>query len=163
LTIRDLLLHRPGFARHEELWHLSSASRSVLVKKFYDLKPEKPLRDVFQYSHMSYHLLAYLVDQVSGMSWKQYVSRNIFTPLEFKNSSFKADGLINSLNHSQPFIKSDNIVQQVPIREIGVSGGFNSSVKDLSSLLQLFLNNGKFNKTQLIHEKMVSEMLEPIL
>lgn len=161
LTFKDLILHRSGYARHEEIWHLSSLPRKELISNWSNLTPEKPLRDLFQYSEMSYHLLCYLVDEISETSWEEYVANRIFMPLGFQHSSFGSSGLTHSSNFSDPFIKLEDSIKQVGVRRIGVAGAVNSSVLDLSRLLQLFLNQGSLEDQQILPQTAIEQLIEP--
>jgi D-alanyl-D-alanine carboxypeptidase len=45
----------------------------------------------FQYSNSNYVLLGHIVELASGMSWNQYIERNIFKPAGMEHSSFMED------------------------------------------------------------------------
>ncbi|QGQ99465.1 class A beta-lactamase-related serine hydrolase [Paenibacillus psychroresistens] len=40
----------------------------------------------FEYCNAGYHMLAFLVEEITGISFKQYLSENIFTPLGFSHT-----------------------------------------------------------------------------
>lgn len=161
LTFKDLMLHRSGFSRHEEIWLFSTEPRDSLVSKWSKLTPDKPFRSVYQYSEMSFHTLCYVIEQVVNTSWEDYVQSTLFQPLGFQHTSFGPLGLSNSASYSNPFIKIKDTISQVQIREIGVAGSLNSSIIDLSKLVQLFLNNGSFKNNRILSKESVENVIEP--
>lgn len=161
LSIKDLMLHRTGFARHEEIWHLSTLPRKALVAQWAKLTPEKPLRDEFQYSEMSYHLLCHLADQTAGTTWEQYVTQNVFVPLGFQHTSIGPTALTATEDYAKPTIELEEGTRQIKLRSIGTAGEVNSSVSDLAVFLRLFINKGRHKGRQLVPESSIAELTAP--
>jgi CubicO group peptidase (beta-lactamase class C family) len=107
VTIKNLLNHTAGLPKYfwvaEHKWQQEKAPTntemmallaSSNVQRFF-----KPGRN-FDYSNTGYFVLASIVEKISGMSFSSFLKRNIFEPLEMKDSyvySFEND----SINENQ--------------------------------------------------------------
>src|SRR5947209_2977152 len=81
MTPRDLLSHRSGLPRHDFVRLGTEATREELVRRLRHLAPAQDFRTVYQYQNLMYMTAGYLVEQVSGMSWEQFVQTRIFDRL----------------------------------------------------------------------------------
>lgn len=61
----------------------------------------------YNYSNGGYSLLAQLIEQVSGMSYSDYLKKNVFTPLSM-NATFVYDGSANNLSTTAKGYKKEN-------------------------------------------------------
>lgn len=94
ITIRQMLSHTSGMPDVEDYcWNepetdqgaLERYVRSELVTKAHLLWP--PGEGKFAYSNMAYETLGVIIAEVSGMSFEEYVDKNILKPLEMKDST----------------------------------------------------------------------------
>jgi CubicO group peptidase (beta-lactamase class C family) len=97
ITIHDLLTHRSGLSKYT---HFCDNPASVWPEKDCSIynqnvvdimgKIEPPLAKTpgkrFYYTNTNYMLLAYIIEQVSGISYHEFVEQNIFKPLEMNSS-----------------------------------------------------------------------------
>ncbi len=100
ITVHHLLVHRSGLPNyHYFLQHIPTTydtllSNTDLVRELVEKKPAKyfsPNRR-FQYSNTGYALLAAIVEKVSGLSFTDYMQRNVFDPLSMENTFiYRAD------------------------------------------------------------------------
>src|SRR5262249_8182981 len=81
LTPRYLATHRSGLPRHDLVWYNSSHSREELVGRLQYLEPNKDFRAVWQYQNLMYMTAGYLIEQLTGLTWEQFVQQRIFQPL----------------------------------------------------------------------------------
>ena len=94
ITIRHLLNHRSGLPNYLYFGTKWSPGKNVLLTNSYVIemmREHKPgilfaPNSRFQYSNTNYLVLAYIVEQASGMSFKDYMYFNIFQPLDMRNS-----------------------------------------------------------------------------
>ncbi len=101
-----------------------------------------------QYANVNYCLLGKVIESVSGMSYEEYVTENIFKPLDMKASAAslqksKASGLISGYRNffgipisGKPDYPSKNSWSQVP------AGYISSSATDMGKYLQMYLSGG---------------------
>lgn len=93
ITIENLLTHTsgiPSFTEKESFDKLYAQefSKDSIVKYFEnDSLLFEPSSD-WSYSNSGYFLLGLIIEKVSGMSYQDYVSQNIFKPLEMSNTYF---------------------------------------------------------------------------
>src|SRR5579862_9191851 len=82
LTIVDLLSHRSGLPRHEMvcLGH-PDRSRAEVIRRLRYLPLSKDLRQAFQYCNLGYLMAGHAVDELSGMSWEDYLRARLLIPL----------------------------------------------------------------------------------
>ena len=93
VTIFNLLTHTSGipsftsFPDYRSTEAMPTTSEQ-LVARFRD----KPLNfqpgESWEYSNSGYALLGYLIEKISGNSYKDFVQENLFTPLGMKNSGY---------------------------------------------------------------------------
>ena len=94
ITIHQLLSHTsglpnfPGMPRVEQVLNRTWASPrdllAVAVSKPLEFTPGSQLR----YTNTGYILLGMLIERVSGISYADFLQRNIFTPLEMADSGY---------------------------------------------------------------------------
>tara|TARA_R110002126_G_scaffold291415_2_gene452242 strand:+ start:17980 stop:19191 length:1212 start_codon:yes stop_codon:yes gene_type:complete len=101
VTIKNLLNHTSGLPKYfwvaEHEWQdAKPPTNTELMKLLPSSKAQrffKPGRN-FDYSNTGYFVLASIVEKVSGVSFQDFVKKNIFEPLDMNNSyvySFKND------------------------------------------------------------------------
>lgn len=93
ITIRNLLNHTSGLPDYMELFaeHWDSTKIAVnkdvisLLAKYKPVISFKP-GEKWEYSNTGYVLLASIIEKVSGMSFRDFLQKNIFTPLGMSRS-----------------------------------------------------------------------------
>ncbi|MBD5459977.1 MAG: beta-lactamase family protein [Lachnospiraceae bacterium] len=133
ITVSQLLNHTSGLGEHQTLENYK------IVNK----------QGVHHYANVNYALLGEIIEAVSGKSYSEYISANLFEPLGLSHTAAtlaesKENGLIDGYTnywgipvktaHKYPSSKNDWIT--VP------AGYLSSSSKDLGKYLQMYLNGG---------------------
>ena len=93
IRIRNLLNHTSGLPDYMELMDsvfdkTRIATNNDIITIFSKYKPKvlfKP-NTKFEYSNTGYALLASIIEQASGLSYADFLSKNIFEPLQMTNS-----------------------------------------------------------------------------
>ncbi|MES2332152.1 MAG: serine hydrolase [Bacteroidota bacterium] len=86
ITIENLLTHTSGITDYEVLdAHIPNAIRiDFPAKQLIDSFAKLPLEFIpstkYNYSNSNYFLLGYIIEKVSGQSYKQYLLENLFKP-----------------------------------------------------------------------------------
>ena len=96
ITPRDLVTHRSGLPRHDNLWYCSSFTRSELVQRLQYLEPAWDLRTVYQYNNLMFMLQGVIVEKVTGLSWEENIIERIFKPLGMSHSNLSIESLEES-------------------------------------------------------------------
>jgi CubicO group peptidase (beta-lactamase class C family) len=144
--------------------------RAYLVEggKFYHPSENfsiEPNTAEFAYCNVGYALLGYLIEEVSGMSFRQFMEKEIFIPLGMTQSFwFLADIPHDNIArpHEMPHKRSDITVPRM-LPHFGYpdfpDGQLRTTASDYGRFLQLLLNRGRANGSQFIHPATVEDFL----
>lgn len=94
ITVHHLLSHTSGlynfynfendfFGEENRL----SYSKDEFFAKYINKRPTHNPNERYDYNNSNYHLLAWIVEHVSGMSYDEFLSRNIFEPLHMAHTT----------------------------------------------------------------------------
>lgn len=157
MTIRDLLVHRSGLGLGAgDLLFVpnSDRSRKDVTLALRHIKPATSFRSAYAYDNVLYIVAGQLIEEVSGLSWEQFVKRHIYQPLAMNHSTVSDSELLASPNRAEPHARIDG-----PVRGLGTqaklgadtnispvaapAGGLAISANDMSRWLQAQLGEGK--------------------
>ena len=161
VTIRDLLAHRTGLARHDMLWGLNSQfKRADILKALPYLEPACGLREKFQYNNLMYTIAGMVVEKITGQSWEEAVSRRIFIPLGMSNSNTSIDSLQKSEDFSMPYDAKagKGAIAFRDLQAVAPAGAINSNVSDMLKWIRLQLSDGIYLGNSLVSKERVQEM-----
>ncbi|QNI31042.1 serine hydrolase [Alloacidobacterium dinghuense] len=99
ITIYNLLTHTSGIPSFTGFpdYHSSEATPTTpekLVARFRDKPLEFQPGEKWNYSNSGYVLLGYLIEKISGKSYKDFVEENIFKPLGMNDSGYDSNTAI---------------------------------------------------------------------
>jgi CubicO group peptidase (beta-lactamase class C family) len=166
MTPRDLVTHRSGLPRHDLLWYGSSFTRKEMFERLQYLEPSKDFRTNYQYQNLMFMTAGYLVEQVAGSTWEDFVRSRIFTPLGMTQSNFSVAESQKAADFAMPYREEKEQIKLMPFRDIsavGPAGSINSNVAEMSNWVKLNLNKGKVGETQVISESMLAQMHTPYM
>jgi len=168
LTIKSILTHSSGLPRESNhaywTWpDFPFPSKEGVIKELKNQEMLYPSSKYYQYSNLGLTLLGYVIEEVSGESFDDYVSNNILDPLSMSNTktymSEKEYGELLSVGYSS--IKRDRNREKVNFFNadgIAAAAGFTSNVQDLGKFatwqFQLLKSLGK----NIISSKTLKEM-----
>src|SRR5438105_6030105 len=81
VTVRDIVSHRTGLSRHDELWDNSPWTRDEILHRIASIKLTKPIRSAYQYNNIMFMAAGDVVASAARMSWDDFVRTRIFQPL----------------------------------------------------------------------------------
>lgn len=149
--IEDLLCHRSGLglgAGDLMFWpgHPHFTREEVIHNLRY-LKPVSPFRTKYDYDNLLYMVAGEVIAKVSGKSWEDFVTDNIFLPLRMDESGTAFSRLKNKSNVIDAHAPVNGRVEVIP-REVNevlnAAGGIYSSVYDLSKWAIMQMHNGEY-------------------
>jgi len=166
ITPRDLVTHRSGLPRHDLVWYNSSASRRQLFDRLQYLEPSKDFRAVWQYQNLMYMAAGYLIQQITGQTWEEFVQQRIFDPLGMASSNFSiVETAEKATDFSHPYREEKDEVKEIPFYAaqgaIGPAGAIVSNISDMSKWVLLQLNKGKYGDTQIVSEAQLAQLHFP--
>ena len=139
IKIVHLLTHTSGIPDHTKLPDFNKGRRVYqteliqTINAFKDLPLEFSPGEKFRYSSSGYILLGYIIEKVSGISYKNFVKNNIFKPLKMVNSGFdESDKVIKFKANGYNLI--DGKIVKAAYRNISnahASGALYSTIEDL--------------------------------
>ncbi|MBQ8995041.1 MAG: serine hydrolase [Oscillospiraceae bacterium] len=177
-TTRDLLCHRTGLPRHDVSWIKGSKNRKETVENLRNMNPGWSFRSHWYYQNICIVTIGYLVEVLTGMTWEEFVQKEILDPLGMTRTTFWVDAMRADPNHAEPYgrphphdlkgLKKEEFLyggtEDYEKRigdEIGPAGSILSTVNDMLKWVQFNLNNGRVGDKQLISEKNMKEIHSP--
>lgn len=185
ITIRDLLTHQAGISSTDEYPKYKSLFEKYKLNQplnqgYASLKEEvdqiaaMPLvhqpGERFSYG-LCTNVIGRLIEIISGTTLDEYLSKNIFEPLQMQDTYFylpkeKHNRLVkvytkyskDSLMEINPNVYPVDYPLQTKGKYFSAIGGLVSTTHDYGNFLQCLLHNGKLNNgKQLIGEKILNE------
>jgi CubicO group peptidase (beta-lactamase class C family) len=148
VTLNDIMTHTPGF---EDLviglFGKDSASMKPFAEIFSKEMPER-VRPPHTYSSYSNHatgMAAYIVEQVSGMSFNDYVEKNILVPLNMSHTTFRQplpSNLKPDMSKGYKFTEGEfkeQTFEYVPLYPVGAAA---STATDMVKFMDAILSEG---------------------
>jgi CubicO group peptidase (beta-lactamase class C family) len=163
-TVRDLLSHRVGLDRGDQLWYATAFERDEVVRRIRYLKPASSMRSRFGYQNIMFLAAGQIVKAVAGKEWDDVVRERIFEPLGMKDTGTSIRALSRSRAVATPHSKFDDKVVPIPYRNvdnIAPAGSINSNVVDMAQWVRLHLGSGTYDGKRLLSDAVVKEMAMP--
>jgi CubicO group peptidase (beta-lactamase class C family) len=163
ITIKNLLLHNSGLPAWKKFYDKNLDADSI-IKNIYAIKPEYPAGTKTVYSDLGIIVLGKIIETVTKKKLDQFCNKEIFIPLKMNNTFFNP---ADSVKYKIPPTEFDKYWRNKLIQgEVhdetssllgGVAGhaGLFSTAEDLSNLIQMLLDEGKYNGKQLIKAETV--------
>ncbi len=134
-----LLTHTSGIPDHTKLPGFNTNRRvypseiTETIATFKDLPLEFAPGERFSYSSSGYILLGYVIEQVTGMSYGDFIEEHIFAPLGMEDSGFEHDGQVIPGMASGYDYHGDTVVKAAyrNIANAHASGALYSTIEDL--------------------------------
>jgi CubicO group peptidase (beta-lactamase class C family) len=164
LTVRDLLTHRAGAARLDNLWIASPFSRDEILRRARYLPQEDGFRDRYGYNNIMYIAAGELAAAAAGTSWDSLLEDRLFGPLGMERSTSRAAVVEARGNAAHSHTRVDGKVTAIPRRDydaIGGAGAVWSSAHDMARWMGMHLGRGSYRGTRILSEARVREMYQP--
>lgn len=164
MTVRDMLTHRIGLERGDQIWYATPYSRDEVLRRVRFLEPSSSVRSKFGYQNIMYLAAGQIVPSVTQKSWDDFLGERIFSPLGMTDTGTSIRTLSKFNDVATPHVKIEDKVQPVAWRlidNIGPAGSINSNVTDMAQWLRLNLGKGKFGGKQIVSEANIKEMQTP--
>lgn len=165
ITIRDLLLHAPGFFngginyRSYLPGNLEQADLLHLLAHY-----SRPVPRTFRYSNQGYVIAAAAMQESLGQSWRQLLEERLFQPLGM-SSTTSSITKATAGDFAWPYLwRLDGGFDRQPVKveqQMHAAGGVASNVTDLLRWVQIHLNRGKIDGQAFLPAKVVRQAQAP--
>jgi CubicO group peptidase (beta-lactamase class C family) len=159
ITLRHLLSHKAGLVHEAPVgnnYTYDAPSFEEHVKSIQETDLRYPIGQRYSYSNLGIDLAAYILQEVSGMPFHQYLKEKVLDPLNMKHSSANPDVILASENRAAGFSRGRE--ESRVIVPMQGAGGFYASMEDLASFVRFHLNQGSMDGKEIIPGNLLSEM-----
>jgi len=164
LMVRDILCHRSGLERGDNLWYFSPYSREEVLRRVRFLKPAWSFRSHYGYQNIMFVAAGEIIPSVTGMSWDSFIAERLFKPLGMTRTNTSVKYLAGMDDVATPHEMIEDKMQPVVwpnFDNVGSAGAVNSCVQDMAQWVRLNLNGGVFNGKRLVSSDVMKEMQTP--
>ena len=161
ITIEELLTHSSGLPRvAADHWTtFAFPTREELKALMPKRQAAFPSETRWKYSNLAYTLAGLIVEQVSGETWADYVTRHIYQPLGMVSSSVDKDvpGLATGYGRRMPD-GSRAIMPFIDARGMAAATGITSSVEDMARFVSAQFRKGAAGGDRILNAASLREM-----
>lgn len=166
VTLRQLTSHRAGIVREPPVGHYFDPTEPTIAETVASLNKTNlvyPPGTQTKYSNAAIAVVGHVVERVSGQEFERYVQDNFLKPMAMKSSSFY---LLPELKGklAQGWMWSHHAPRfEPPLWDLGTlpAGNLYASTNDLGNFLITVLNEGRFQKQEVLSSGEMRAMLEP--
>jgi CubicO group peptidase (beta-lactamase class C family) len=164
LTVRDLLCHRTGLERGDNLWYLSPYSREEVLRRVRLLKPGWSFRSRYGYNNIMFVAAGQIIPSVTSSTWDDFIAERLFQPLGMSRTRPNLKSAEGMADRATPHSRVDGTM--VPIRmasydNIGPAGSVLSCVQDMAQWVRMNLNDGTLNGKKIVSPGVIREVQMP--
>jgi CubicO group peptidase (beta-lactamase class C family) len=164
LTVRDLITHRVGVGRYDNMWIAAPFDRREILERARHLPTVVGFRDRYGYNNIMFITAGEVVGEVAASTWDDVIEARIFEPLGMTRTTSRHAVAEARGNIAGSHTEVDGEVRHVPRRDydnIGGAGAIWSSVHDMARWMRLHLGGGAFEGRRLLSERTVRELHAP--
>jgi len=160
LTFRHLLTHRGGFQHNANLYkedgtYCNFEEYMARIKKSWQ---KYPVETRFSYSNVGFDLAGYILGKISGMSFAEFMKKEVYIPLGMKRSYVEPEQALRADNCATGHIGDKPTPPELTMfPEIGAGAQF-SCVDDMAKFLQMHFNGGMVDGEQFVSAELLEEM-----
>jgi CubicO group peptidase (beta-lactamase class C family) len=165
ITVAHLLTHTDGF---DSGWGIGAfARRASEMTPLGDFLAKRlpprilPSGEVFLYSDVGMNLAGYLLEEISGVPFAQYIEQNILQPLDMRRSSFVQPlppQLASDLAVGYKYKNGTYFRRPFAFSNTFAGNGMMATVTDIAQFALAQLQNGRYGTAQILNEATVREM-----
>ncbi|MFN3311705.1 MAG: serine hydrolase [Thermomonas sp.] len=151
MRIRDLLAHRSGLslgAGDLLYWPTTTYTTREVAERLKDVPLTGGFREQYAYDNILFGVAQLVIEQASGMSYKQFLQTRIWQPLGMTETRYNSDDLkpgdnVAVGNALYDFKDLRPVPSPTSWRNVSGAGGIYSSVHDLAKWMNLQLAGGE--------------------
>jgi len=168
VTMTHLMTHTAGF--EDQVIGLFADSPDRVRPLTEILARELPDRvrapgQIVSYSNHGTGIAAYIVEQLSGQSWNDYVEQQILAPLKMRNTTFRQpvpEPMASSVSRGYSYKKGDfreGTFEYVPLAPVG---GASATARDMARFMVAHLQEGQFGDRRILRPATARQMQQTV-
>lgn len=164
-TVRDLLAHRTGMARHDLVWVRSPLSREQLLDRLRYLEPAAGLREEWHYNNLMYMVAGAVIERLTEESWEEYTTRRLLVPIGMDRAVLATPGP-DTADLARPHRYALGKVWETPFYDgwaIAPAGSLHASIRDLAAWLRFQLTGRAADGSELLGRPSLDELHRPVV
>ncbi len=173
VTLADLLTHRAGFGTAPVETQLAQGRYRILDLGEY-LKQNLPARSSapgdFEYSNFGSTLAGFVVEEVSGEPFAEYVEKHIHKPLGMRRSTFLLPSQLSprtASNFAASYAIENGASRRMRLDEgdfsVAPAANLLTTGTDIAKFMIAHLQNGRYKNARVLSEASAKKMHEPWL
>ena len=144
ITVDDLLKQRSGFTNSENDY--PSATEDMSLQEWAESISGKELKSMpgteYSYSNVNYNLLGVIIENVTGISYREYMEENILVPYGLDSTYAGVPGDSERIVEGSRLGFRNVFEYKVPVREGSIPAGyFYSDAEDIGIWLKAWIEN----------------------
>jgi len=164
ITMKHLMSHTPGF--EDSIFELLAPSSEQSVPLGEWLATHIPARvrrpgEVTGYSNYATAVAGYIVENLAGMPYEEYIQENILDPLRMtQTTAYQPLPPEHSQDLASVYIFADDAYQPQPFEHlnIGPAGAISASSTDMAKFMLVHLQDGNFGGAQILEATTAQQM-----
>jgi len=153
ITLRQIMTHRTGFEERIKDLVAFDIPETPLTEVLSGNMPARiyPAGTTSAYSNYATGLAGHMVERVSGLSFNDYIERNVFAPLDMKHSTFRQplpDAL--KADMSVGYEESDKPGKGFEVVNIPPAGSLSATGDDMAHFMIAHLADGRYGDKQIL-------------
>jgi len=168
LTIRNLLTHSSGLPRENAWSHWTDPAqifptKEEILEKLNEQQTLYPSSTYFQYSNLAMALLGFVVEEVSGQQYDDYVQEHILSPLSLNDTRSDMPeelwGEQLAVGHSFETMDGEQLkVDMFQPNGVSPAAGFSSTVEDLATFAAWQFRLYDAEEEEILHPSTIKNM-----
>jgi len=166
ITVHHLLVQTSGIPNLAGVTSLAESNDRSMEEEVRDLSATELVSEpgeTYIYSNANYLILGLIIEAISGQGYSEYVRSQIFDPLNMENSYLsRQEG--ESGGMASGHVRWFGLTRESRVQYLDNSlpaGFIISSAGDMCRYLQMYLNQGSYNGTEVLSKDSIEAMFEP--
>ena len=165
ITLRDIISHRSGLGRHDELWDNTPYTREDVIRRLGRLPIDAPIRAKYQYNNILFAAAGEAVAAAAKTSWEDFIRTHIFQPLGMTHSAITMaewSAAPHLEGHAWDHVKSQVVPQtMIDYANIAPAGTIKTTARDMGQWLRFQLAGGAIDGRRLVSQAALDETKSP--
>jgi CubicO group peptidase (beta-lactamase class C family) len=116
-SLRDLMSHRTGMARHDALWYFGVYGTKALMDRLRFLPPAAPYHSTYQYTNLLPAIAGFAAAAADGRDWAGMMRVHLLRPLGMLDTVLSLPAFKGSPEPATGYYPADTGREPIPLRD----------------------------------------------